>query len=115
MLMKGKFELLALMETKLKGKGEVSWWGANVIFTGVHEIERAREEVAVLLNDVWHSAMVKYGCVSLSIDWIKFKFSRAKVCVVVGYGPNKGDDEIMKEMMMKGIGSAMTWIGIWIG
>ena len=25
----GKFELLALMETKLKGKGEVSWFGVN--------------------------------------------------------------------------------------
>ena len=29
---KGKFELLALTETKLKGKGEVSWSGVNVIF-----------------------------------------------------------------------------------
>ena len=49
---KGKFELFALTETKLKGKGEVSWSGVNVIFTGVHEMERAMEGVAVLLNDV---------------------------------------------------------------
>ena len=34
--------------------------------------------------------MVKYGFVS---SRIKFKFSRVKVCVVVGYGPNEGDDE----------------------
>ena len=34
---KGKFESLALTETKLKlkGKGEVSWCGVNVIFAGV--------------------------------------------------------------------------------
>ena len=48
--------------------------------------------MAVLLDYVWHSAMVKSGSVSSRILWIKFKFSRVKVCVVVGYGP-KGDDE----------------------
>ena len=47
-----KFELLALMETKLKGKGEVTWSGVNVIFAGVKEMERARERMAVLLNNV---------------------------------------------------------------
>ena len=69
---KGKLELLVLTETKLKGKGEVSWSGVNVILAGVQEMERAREGVAFLLSDVWHSAVVKHG------------FSRFKVCVVVG-------------------------------
>ena len=45
------------------------------------------------MNDVWHSEVVKYGCVSSRILWIKFKFSRVKVCVMVGYGPNEGDGE----------------------
>ena len=93
---KGKFKLLALMETKLKGKGEVSWSEVNVIFAGVHKMERAREGMAVLLSDVWDSARVKSGYVSSRILWIKFKFSRVKVCVVVGYGP-------MKEMVKKEI------------
>ena len=39
----GKFELLALTETKLKGKGEVSWCGVNGIIAGVQEMERPRE------------------------------------------------------------------------
>ena len=56
-------------------------------------MERAREGVAVLLNEVWHTAVLKYGCVSSRIHWIKFKFSRIKVCVVVGYRPNEGDGE----------------------
>ena len=47
-----KFELLTLTETKLKGKEEVSWSGVNFIIAGVQEMERARERVAVLLNDV---------------------------------------------------------------
>ena len=34
-----------------------------------------------------------YGCVSSIILWIKFKFSRAEICVVMGYDPNEGDGE----------------------
>ena len=81
----GKFELLDLMEMKLKGKGELSRWEVNGIAAGVQEMERAREVVAILLNDVWHSAV----CVSSRIFWIKSKFSRIRVCVVVGYGPSE--------------------------
>ena len=37
---KGKFELLALKETKLKGNGEVSHCGVNGIIAGVEEREK---------------------------------------------------------------------------
>ena len=43
----GKFELLALTETKLKGNGEVSWYGANSIIAVVQEMEK--------LGNVWPS------------------------------------------------------------
>ena len=59
----------------------------------VQEMEIAREGVAVLLNDVGHSAVIDFGYVSSRILWIKFKFSRVQVCVVVGYGPNEGIGE----------------------
>ena len=49
---KGKFELLPLTETKLKGKGEVSWCGVSGIIASVQEMERDKEGVAILLNDV---------------------------------------------------------------
>ena len=49
---KGKFVLPALNETKLKGNGEISWYGVNVIIEGVQEMERAREAVAILVNKV---------------------------------------------------------------
>ena len=52
-------------------------------------MERAGEGVALLLNN----AVRDFGCVSSRILWIKFKFSRVKVCVVVGYGPSDGDDK----------------------
>ena len=98
----GKFKLLALMKTKLKGNGELSWCGVKGIIAGVQEMETAREGVTILLNDVWHSTVVDFGCISSRIFWIKFKFSRVKVCVVVGCGSNEGD------------GEKTTWTGIWI-
>ena len=59
---------------------KVSWCGINGIILDVQEIERAKKGVAILLND----AVIDFGCVSSIILWIKFKFSRVKVCVVVG-------------------------------
>ena len=58
----GKFELLALTETKLKGNGEVPWCRVNGIIAGVQEMERAREGVAILSNDMWQSGVVNVGC-----------------------------------------------------
>ena len=36
---KRKLELLSLTETKLKGNGEVLWYGVNGIIAGVQEME----------------------------------------------------------------------------
>ena len=44
----GKFKLLALMEKKLKGNGEI-WYGVNGIIGIVQEMERAREDMGILL------------------------------------------------------------------
>ena len=37
-----KFELVALMEMKLKGNGELLWCRVNDIIAGVQKMERAR-------------------------------------------------------------------------
>ena len=47
-------------------------------------MERAREGVAILLNDVWHSAV---------IDPVICRFSRVKLCVLVEYDTNEGNGE----------------------
>ena len=65
----------------------------NGIIAGVQEMERAKEEVAILLNDLYHSAGIDFICVSSRVLWIKFKFSRVKICLVVRYGPNEGNGE----------------------
>ena len=46
----GKYELLALTETKGKEEREKG--------TGVYEIDMGRESVAVLLSDVWYRAVI---------------------------------------------------------
>ena len=48
---------------------EVSWCGVNGIIGDVQEMERTKEGVAILLNNVWHSAVIDFGCF------------RVKVCV----------------------------------
>ena len=73
--------------------------------------------VAILLNDVWHNEVVKFVCFSSRILWIKFKFSRVTVCVVVGYGPNEGDGE-GKDLDSVGDGYRLYILGDlngWIG
>ena len=64
-------------------------------------MEKARKGVATLLNDVWHRALIDFGCVSSRILWIKFRFSRVKVYVVVGYSHSE-------EMVVKGTDSGTT-------
>ena len=40
-----------------------------------------------------HSAVIDFGCVRSIILWVKFKFPRVKVCVVVVYNITKGKVE----------------------
>ena len=49
--------------------------------------------MAVLRNDVWHVAVIDFGCASSRILCIKDKFSKVKVCVVVVYGTTEGNFE----------------------
>ena len=65
-------------------------------------MERAREGVAFLLNNVRHSAVIYFGCVKSRILLIKFKFSRLKFVCWWGMAP-------VEEMMKKGIDSRMIW------
>ena len=86
---KRKNDLLALTETKLSENWEVSCCEINRIIAEAQEIEKAREGMAVLMNDEWHIAVIGFGCVSFRVLWVKFKFSRVKVCMVGVYVLNE--------------------------
>ena len=73
-------------------------------------MERAREGVAILLNDVWHSAVIDFGLVSFRILGVIFKFSGVKVCVVLGCGPSEGDGE-ERDRFWNEIGKILDRVG----
>ena len=56
---------------------------------------------------MYSSAVIDFGCVSSRILWIKLKFSRVKVCVVVEYGPNEGDGEERDRLWNNRTGSSI--------
>ena len=57
-----KVRVACLDRDKIEGNGEASWCKVNGISAGVQEMERAREGVAILLNDMWHSEVVDLMC-----------------------------------------------------
>ena len=59
-----------MTKTKLKGKWEVSWCEVNGIIADVQEIERAREGVAVLMNNEWHSVVIDFESASSKTLWV---------------------------------------------
>ena len=99
-----------MIETKFKGNGEVLLCGVNGIIADVKGVERAKKWVAILLNDVWHSAVIDFICVSSRILWIKFRFSRIKVCMLVGYVPKEGNGE-ERERFWNGLDMIVDRVG----
>ena len=90
---KGKFDLLAVTETKMEGNGENEWCGVKCVCVGVERNERGIERFAILMSDLWQRAMVDFVCVIARILKVKFKFEQVKVCVVATYGPSEGNVE----------------------
>ena len=101
----GKFDLLAL--TKLNENGDVSRCGLNGIITGVQEMERAREGLAILLNDLWHSAVIDFDVLALETSGLNSNFQVLKFVWWWGMAP-------MKEIGKKVTDAGMTWTGLWI-
>src|SRR5678816_1312064 len=48
---KGKFDLLAVTETKMEGNGENEWCGVKCVCVGVERNERGIERFAILMSD----------------------------------------------------------------
>ena len=92
---------------KWEGIGEVSWChcGVNDIIAGVQEMERAREGVTILFNYVWHSAVINFQI--LEYSGLNLRFQGMKFVWWWVTGP-------VKEIVKKGIGSRMAWIGLWM-
>ena len=62
---------------------------------GAQKSEIGREDVTDLLNNVWYTAVIEFGCVSSRILSIKFTFALVKTL----YIRTEGDDEERKRFL----------------
>ncbi|XP_071529497.1 craniofacial development protein 2-like [Panulirus ornatus] len=80
-------DVLALSETKLKGKGE-EWFG-NVwgVKSGVSERTRAREGVAILLKQELWEYVIECKKVNSRLIWVKLKVDGERWVIIGAYAP----------------------------
>ena len=88
-----KLDIMALIETKVKGSGLREWEGQRVISSGVSGRCRAREGVAVMISGRMWGKVVEYKCLDSRIMWVKLKLDGEIVVLVSVYVWNreKGD------------------------
>ena len=79
-------DVLALCETKMKGKGEVAFGEVTGRVSGV-ERGRAREGVALLLIEWMGNKVVEWKEVSSRLMWVKVRMGRKCWAFVSAYGP----------------------------
>ena len=94
MFRKRKLGVLALSETKMKGKGEVVFGGVGGRRSGVED-GRAREGVAILLSEEIRKCVTEWREESSRLMWVRLKFGREGWVIVSAYGPGceKDDNE----------------------
>ena len=87
-------DVLALCETKMKGKGEVVFGLVTGRVSGV-ERGRAREGVALLLSEWMVNKVVEWKEVSSRLMWVRVRMGRECRAFVSAYGPGceRSDEE----------------------
>ena len=78
-------DVLASCETKVKGKGEVTFGEVTGRVPGV-ERESAREGVALLLSDWMVNKVVEWKDVSSRLMWVRVRMGRERLAFVSAYG-----------------------------
>ena len=92
MFRKRKLGVLAISETKMRGKGEVVFGGVGGRSSGV-ENGRAREGVAILLSEEVRRCVTEWKEVSSRLMWVRLKFGREGWVIVSAYGPGSEKDD----------------------
>ena len=89
-----KLDVMALSETKVKGKGVQDWEGQRVIVSGVERCW-AKEGVAVIISGRLWGGVREYKCINSRMMWVKLKVNGEKVVIISVYGPGmekRGDE-----------------------
>ena len=96
MFRKRKLGVLALSETKMRGKGDIVIGGVGGRSSGV-ENGRAKEGVAILVSEEVKRCVTEWGEVSARLMWVRLKFGQEKWVIVSAYGPGRERDDIERE------------------
>ena len=94
MFVRRKMDVLALSETKLRGKGECKFGSVIGRFSGVKR-GRGREGVAILVSEEIGKRVVEWKEVSSRIMWMKVKLGKEMWVFVSAYGP--GSEKSIEE------------------
>lgn len=86
MMLERKIDVLALSETKIKGRGEVMFGNVRGRVSGV-EVGRAREGVALLVSEWLERKVVEWKEVSSRLMWMRVKLGRESWVFISAYGP----------------------------
>ena len=106
-----KLDVLALCETKVKGKGEREWEGQRVIVSGVDERCRAREGVAVVIAGRLWGRVSEYKCINSRMMWVRLKMAGEKVVIVSVYAPGMEKSENERETFWENLNECVAGFG----
>ena len=103
-----KMDVLALSETKVKGKGEREWESERLVVSGVSERCRAREGVAVMIKRSLWGSVVEYKCVSSRLLWVRMKVAGERIVIVGVYGPGMERSENEREVFWESLNECLS-------
>ena len=111
MFRKRKLGVLALSETKMRGKGDIVIGGVGGRSSGV-ENGRAKEGVAILVSEEVKRCVTEWGEVSARLMWVRLKFGQEKWVIVSAYGPGRERDDIEREQFWNELRDCVNSFGI---
>ena len=110
MFVERKMDILALCETKMKGKGEAEFGEVKGRISGV-ERGRAREGVAMLLSERMKRRVVEWKEVSSRLMWVKIRMGRECWAFVSVYGPGSERTGEEREGFWSGLSDCVESLG----
>lgn len=106
-----KYGVLALNETKMKGKGECKFGSVNGRRSGV-DGGRAREGVVILMSEEVRECVVECKELSARLMWVKVKFRNELWVFVSAYGPGLERGEEEREAFWEELNECIQGFGV---
>ena len=104
-------DVLALSETKMKGRKEVEFGGMKGRVSGVNERVRAKEGVGIVLSDRMWECVQEWKEVSSRMMWVRLKVGREMWVIVAVYGPGSERGEEERESFWESLHECLDGFG----